>query len=108
MRSLVVPAYVSPRRKRVALAIAAVADIVQLGLFPVFAEGVFSLPDDALDAVVALLLAVTVGWRWRLLAALAIELVPGVAVFPTWTAFVLTMKSEAAAPRTTDSGASRT
>jgi hypothetical protein len=106
MRSLVVPAYVSRRRKRVALGIAAVADMLQLGLFPVFAEGVLSLPDDALDAVVALLLAVALGWRWRLLAALAIELVPGVAVFPTWTAFVLTVKSEAAAPRPADSRAS--
>jgi hypothetical protein len=90
---------VTPRRKKIALAIAALADAVQLGFFPVFAEGALSLPDDALDALVALLLLLTLGWRWRLLAALAVELVPGVAVFPTWTAFVLMVKSDAPAPK---------
>jgi hypothetical protein len=89
---------ITPRRKKVALAIAALADAIQLGFFPVFGEGALSLPDDALDALVALLLLVTLGWRWRLLAALAVELVPGVAVFPTWTAFVLMVRSEVPVP----------
>jgi hypothetical protein len=84
----------SPRRKTIALAIAGIADAIQLGFFPAFGEGALSVPDDALDALVAILLAATLGWRWRLLAALAIELVPGVAVFPTWTAFVLMARSE--------------
>lgn len=87
---------VSRTRKRIALGIAALADALQLGLFPVFAEGVLSIPDDALDAVVAVLLLVTLGWRWRLVVALAAELVPGLALFPTWTAFVLMVRSEAA------------
>lgn len=87
---------VSPTRKRIALGIAALADAVQLGLFPVFAEGALSIPDDALDAVVAVLLLVTLGWRWRLVIALAAELVPGLALFPTWTAFVLMVRSETA------------
>lgn len=82
---------VTRRRKNVALAIAAVADAVQLGLYPVFLEGVLSIPDDILDAVVALALLITLGWRWRLVAALAIELVPGLALFPSWTLFVATM-----------------
>jgi len=85
---------VSRTRKRVALAIAALADGAQLGLFPVFGEGALSVPDDALDAVVALLLVVTLGWSWRLSLALAAELVPGLALFPTWTAFVLMVRSE--------------
>lgn len=89
---------VSPRRKKIALAIAAIADAAQLGLFPAFAEGAFSLPDDALDSVVALLLLLTLGWRWRLVGALALELVPGVALFPSWTAFVMTLPSEVPAP----------
>jgi uncharacterized membrane protein len=93
-------ATLSARRKTVALAIAAVADALQLGLVPILGEGALSLPDDALDAVVAVLLVLTLGWRWRLAAALALELVPGVAVFPTWTAFVLTLRSEAALPAT--------
>jgi hypothetical protein len=88
---------VSRRRKRIALAIAALADAVQLGFFPVFGEGTLSLPDDALDAVVAVLLVVTLGWSWRLSAALTAELVPGLALFPTWTAFVLTVRSDAPA-----------
>jgi hypothetical protein len=89
---------VSTRRKRIALAIAALADAAQLGLFPAFAEGALSVPDDALDAIVALLLVLTLGWRWRLLGALALELVPGVALFPTWTTFVMTLPSEAPDP----------
>lgn len=84
---------VSPRRKRIALLVAALADAVQLGLFPVFVEGAVSIPDDALDALVSVLLLVTLGWRWRLAAALALELVPGVALFPTWTALVMTLPS---------------
>src|SRR5215469_3022305 len=89
---------VSRTRKRIALAIAALADGVQLGLFPVFAEGALSIPDDALDVVVALLLVVTLGWSWRLSMALAAELVPGFALFPTWTAFVLMVRSEEPVP----------
>jgi hypothetical protein len=85
---------VSPTRKRIALAIAALADAVQLGLFPVFAEGALSIPDDALDVVVGVLLVITLGWSWRLSVALAAELVPGLALFPTWTAFVLMVRSE--------------
>jgi hypothetical protein len=90
---------VSPVRKRIALAIAALADAVQIGLFPVFSEGALSIPDDALDAVVAVLLVVTLGWRWRLALALAAELVPGLALFPTWTAFVLLVRSADATHR---------
>lgn len=99
---------VSPVRKRVALAIAALADAVQLGLFPVFAEGALSIPDDALDAVVAVLLVVTLGWSWRLSMALAAELVPGLALFPTWTAFVLMVRSEPPVSALPRSGAGQT
>jgi hypothetical protein len=89
---------VSSRRKKIALVVAALADAVQLGLFPVFAEGALSVPDDALDALVALTLLVTLGWQWRLVGALAIELVPGAALFPSWTACVMTLSTEASAP----------
>lgn len=85
---------VSKTRKRLALALAGLADLVQLGFFPVFGEGALSIPDDVLDVVVALALLVTLGLQWRVLVALAIELVPGVALFPTWTAVVLTVPSE--------------
>ena len=71
-----------------ALAIAALADAVQLGFFPVLGAGALSAPDDVLDFMVAVALVITLGWRWRLVAALALELVPGVALFPSWKAFV--------------------
>jgi hypothetical protein len=105
----------TPRRKKVALAIAALADAVQLGLFPVFGAGGLSAPDDVLDFVVAVALVITLGWRWRLLVALALELVPGVALFPSWTAFVamLPASPEAAglpsgAPAAADAGSAST
>jgi hypothetical protein len=82
---------VSSRRKKLALVIAGLADLIQLGLFPFFAEGALSIPDDVLDVVVVVLLLVTLGWRWRLLLALAVELVPGAALFPSWTAVVATL-----------------
>jgi hypothetical protein len=82
---------VTPRRKKIALAIAAFADAVQLGFMPVFGEGALSVPDDALDLAVAVALVFTLGWQWRVAAALAIELVPAVALFPSWTVFVATL-----------------
>jgi len=96
--SLLDPAAVDPKRKKIALAIAAIADMVQMGAFPVFAEGALSIPDDALDAAVAILLVVTLGFRWRLLLSLALELVPGLTLFPTWTAVVLSLPVHAPAP----------
>ncbi len=82
---------VSPRRKKIALAIAGIADLVQLGFFPAFAEGVLSIPDDVLDIIVTIALFITLGFKWRILAALVVELVPGVALFPSWTAVVLSV-----------------
>jgi hypothetical protein len=90
---------VTARRKKIALVIAALADAAQLGLFPAFVEGALSIPDDVLDLVVAVLLVVTLGWKWRLVAALALELVPGVALFPSWTAFVATIPAAPPPPR---------
>ncbi len=81
------------RRKRIALAIAAAADLLQLGLAPLFGEGALSPLDDALDVLVALLLVLVLGWRWRTAFALVLELIPGVALFPSWTAAMLTLPS---------------
>lgn len=90
---------VTARRRNVALTVAALADAVQLGMFPAFVEGALSIPDDALDAVVVAVLLATLGFRWRLLAALAVELVPGAALFPTWTALVLSVPIDATSAR---------
>jgi hypothetical protein len=87
---------VSRKRKALALAIAAAADVLQVVLFPAFIEGAASPFDDALDAVTAVALLIVLGFRWRLAFALAAELVPGVALFPSWTAVVLSVPSAAA------------
>jgi hypothetical protein len=89
---------VALKRKRVALAIAVLADAAQLGFFPVFGAGALSVPDDVLDFGVAVALVITPGWRWRLAAALAFELVPGLALFPSWTVLFATLPA-AAPPR---------
>ena len=80
-----------------ALAIAGAADLIQLAFIPLFFEGAASPFDDALDAVTAVALLVALGFRWRLAFALAAELVPGVALFPSWTAVVLSVPSAAPA-----------
>jgi Kef-type K+ transport system membrane component KefB len=81
----------SKERKRVALAIAAAADLAQVFLLPLFGEGGLSPLDDALDLVVAVALVSLVGFRWRTVLAFALELVPGVALFPSWTAMVASL-----------------
>jgi hypothetical protein len=43
-------------------------------------------------------LVLTLGWQWRIAVALGIELVPGVALFPSWTAFVATLPATTVAP----------
>src|SRR5687767_7080284 len=80
------PGAITKRQKRLALGIALVADLLQLALFPLFVAGGLSPLDTTLDVVVALSLIVTLGWRWRTGLALVIELMPGLALFPTWTA----------------------
>jgi hypothetical protein len=87
----------TPRRKRIALVIAAAADLVQLALAPFFVEGALSPLDDVLDVAVAAALVVTLGWRWRTALALGLELIPGLALFPSWTALVATLPAAAAA-----------
>lgn len=44
-----------------------------------------------LDAVTAVTLLAVLGFRWSLLGALAVEVVPGLAVFPAWTLVVAAM-----------------
>ena len=89
---------VSPRKKHLALAIAGIADIVQIAIFPLFAEGAISPYEDALDAVIAIVLFLVLGKSWRLALAFALELVPGLDLFPTWTAVVLSIPTQQALP----------
>jgi hypothetical protein len=97
------PSAVTSRRKKLALAVAALADAAQLGFLPIFGEGALSIPDDVLDAAVALVLLLTLGFRWRLAMALLVELVPGATLFPTWTAVVLSLPTSPADETTSSS-----
>jgi hypothetical protein len=76
------------RRIRIARIIALVADVLQWVFFPVFAEGLLSPLNDALDVVVAIIMVRLVGWHFAFLPTFVAELVPGVDLVPSWTAAV--------------------
>jgi hypothetical protein len=79
----------TPGRVGAARAIAVAADVVQIGLFPLFSPGGVSPFDTALDVVVAAALSWLVGWHWAFLPSFAAEIVPFVDLIPSWTAAVL-------------------
>ncbi len=95
---------VSRPRKIVALLVAGLADLLQLVLFPMFIEGALSPFDWVVDTAVVLVLSLVLGFKWRLLLGLGLELVPGLDLFPTWTALVLSIPSEPATARAMDRG----
>src|SRR5207247_9949616 len=61
---------------------------IQLGACPLFAGGGLSAADALLDLGVAAILIRLLGWHWAFLPTLLAELVPGLDLFPTWTAAV--------------------
>jgi len=75
--------------RRTALAIAVMADALQIVLFPLFGEGGLSPLNDALDVVVAWLMIRLLGWHWAFVPSFIAELVPGLDLVPTWTIAVL-------------------
>jgi hypothetical protein len=72
--------------------LAIAADIVQLGLMPLFSEGAISPFDDVLDVLVSGAMIALVGWHWAFAPAFVAELVPGLDLVPSWTmaAFIAT------------------
>lgn len=79
---------------RAAWLIALAADGLQLAAIPLFAEGGISPADTALDIAVGFALVRLVGWHWAFLPTLAAELIPGMDLFPTWTAAMLFVTRE--------------
>lgn len=77
----------SPEQRK-AWFVAIVADAIQLVGMPLFVEGGFSPLDTALDVVVGAILIKLLGWHWAFLPTFAAELMPGLDLFPTWTAAV--------------------
>ena len=89
------------RRIWVARGLAIAADVIQIGLAPLFLEGGLSIFDLALDALMAVALTVLVGWHWAFLPAFAAELAPGVDLVPSWTlAVFLATRRRAETPAT--------
>ena len=70
-------------KMRWALLIAVVSDV--LG----FAVVLLPPVQWTVDAITAVALLLVLGYRWKLLVALAIEVVPAIQVFPAWTLVVL-------------------
>jgi hypothetical protein len=80
-------AFKSPEH-RPAWFVAIAADFIQLAAFPFFFEGVLSIPDAVLDVAAGAILTKLLGWHWAFLPSFAAELVPGLDLFPSWTAAV--------------------
>src|SRR2546429_7044171 len=76
------------RELRAAWVVAMAADSIQILALPLFAPGGFSPADTAIDLGVALILSRLLGWHWAFLPTLLAELIPGLDLFPTWTAAV--------------------
>ncbi|MGO9862324.1 MAG: hypothetical protein ACLPLR_01830 [Terriglobales bacterium] len=82
-------ATISPgSRFRAAMALAVVADALQIVVFPLFVEGALSPADDILDFGVAAVLVRLLGWHWEFLPSFLAKLVPGVDLVPFWTVAV--------------------
>ena len=67
------------------MALAIVADVLQLVVFPIFVEGVESPANDILDFGIGAVLVYLLGWHWEFLPSFLGKLVPGVDLVPFWT-----------------------
>ena len=81
-------------RMSIALAIALLADLLQLVFMPLFVEGALSGLDDAVDFAVGIALIRLLGWHWVFLPSLVTKLVPGLDELPCWTMAVLFVRAE--------------
>lgn len=84
-RGNVPPAFRPRPRMRTALALAIIADLAQMIVFPWFIEGAASPADDFLDLALAGLFSYLLGWHWEFLPSFLGKLVPGVDMVPLWT-----------------------
>ncbi|HXS74896.1 MAG TPA: hypothetical protein VN753_01880 [Terracidiphilus sp.] len=70
---------------RAAMALAVIADVAQIALFPLFIEGAASPVDDLFDLAMAGVLSYLLGWHWEFAPSFVGKLVPGVDFVPLWT-----------------------
>jgi|SRR5579864_1830822 len=73
---------------RLAWMVAIAVDSLQIIGLPFFVEGALSPADTLLDVAAAAILTKLLGWHWAFLPTIAAELIPGLDLFPTWTAAV--------------------
>ena len=67
------------------MALAVVADALQLIALPLFVEGAESPADDILDLGIGVAMVALLGWHWEFLPSFAAKLIPGVDLVPLWT-----------------------
>jgi len=67
------------------MALAIIADALQVVVFPLFIEGAAFPPDDILDFGMGAVLVYLLGWHWEFLPSFFAKLVPGVDLVPFWT-----------------------
>lgn len=84
---------ISQRQKALAVGVAGFVDLLQLVVFPAFGWGILSPMQNALDVMTVLVLVTICGLKWQFMAGFVLELVPGMALFPTWTAVAITLPS---------------
>ena len=88
----------TPARIRTARAIAMIADLAEIVVFPAFMEGFLSPVNDVLDLVVAIVLIRLLGWHWAFLPSFLSEMIPAWGLVPTWTAAVFYVTSGVTPP----------
>ncbi|HEU5258618.1 MAG TPA: hypothetical protein VFU28_21675 [Vicinamibacterales bacterium] len=79
---------IKSRENRLAWFVALAADAIQIAVLPLFAAGALSPADTLVDLATAVILSKLVGWHWAFVPTMLAELVPGLDLFPTWTAAV--------------------
>jgi hypothetical protein len=79
-----------------ALAIAMAADLLQIVVLPLLAQGMFSPLDDVLDVAVGVVMVRLLGSHWAFLPSFLGKLMPLFDELPCWTLAVLFVKAERA------------
>jgi hypothetical protein len=80
---------VPEQQAKKALAMALVADLVQLVVFPYFGWGAIVPLNAAVDVALCLMLTRLVGWHIAFIPCFIMELTPVVTLVPSWTLAVL-------------------
>ncbi len=75
----------SKKNLMIALAVAVLADALQILLLPLTIGGGFMPVDDVIDFVIAGVMTYLLGWHWVFLPTAAAKLVPFVDMAPFWT-----------------------